>query len=257
MPVVAGLYYFAHGIEQTSRPPVILIHGAGGTHLYWPPQVRRMNGQRIYALDLPGHGKSGGVGKQFIQDYAQSVIDFMKAARLRAAVMVGHSMGSAIALWLALAHPRRVLGLGLIGAGARLRVTPAILESAASPATFLNAVKMVNDYSFGPSADAHLKELGAQRMAETRPAVLYGDFLACDGFDVMERLGEIKAPTLIMCGAEDRMTPPRYAETLKERIAGARLQIVAGAGHMLMLEQPTIVAEALAAFLNKVPYQPE
>src|SRR4030065_234274 len=130
MPVTNNIFAFSHGAENVSRPPLVFIHGAGGTHLHWPPQVRRLHGQRVFALDLPGHGKSSGVGSQNIADYAKAAVDFLDAARLNAAVFVGHSMGSAIALTLALDFPKRVLGLGLVGSGARLRVAREILDNA-------------------------------------------------------------------------------------------------------------------------------
>lgn len=255
MPAISNLFYFSYGVENVSRPPLVFIHGAGGTHLHWPPQVRRMSGQRIFALDLPGHGKSGGVGSQSIADYAGAVVDFLDAARLNAAVFVGHSMGSAIALTLALDFPKRVLGLGLVGSGARLRVHPQILESAASEATFPLAIKLINDAEFGPSVDPKVKELAARQMAEIRPAVIHGDFLACNEFDVMQRLDEINVPTLILCGTEDVLTPMKYSEYLRDRIPNARLLAFPGAGHMVMLERPLDVAQALSDFADEIPYR--
>ncbi|MEW6031102.1 MAG: alpha/beta fold hydrolase [Chloroflexota bacterium] len=255
MPVAAGLYYFSHEEDNYSRPPVILIHGAGGTHLHWPPQTRRMTGQRVFAPDLPGHGKSEGVGHQSVGDYAEAVVQFMDAARLNAAVMVGHSMGSAIALTLALDFPDCVLGLGLVGSGARLRVLPAILDGTADPSAFDATVKTINDLSYGPRVKPRTKELAALRMAETRPSVLHGDFVACNEFDVMDRLGELSIPALVLCGAEDNMAPPRYSEYLRDHIRAARLRTFDGVGHMLMLEQPDAFTEALTGFLNEIPYR--
>ncbi|WKZ51095.1 MAG: alpha/beta hydrolase [Anaerolineales bacterium] len=255
MPV-NNIFHFSHGAENVSCPPLIFIHGAGGTHLHWPPQVRRMPGQRVFALDLPGHGKSGGIGSQSVADYARAVVDFLDAVRFNTAVFVGHSMGSAVALTLALDFPQRVIGLGLVGSGARLRVAPQILENTASEATFPAAVKLVNDFAFGASALPSLKELAARQMAEIRPAVLHGDFLACNEFDVMPRLGEIAVPTLILCGGEDRLTPVKYSEFLRDRIPAARLVVFPGAGHMVMLEQPEAVAQALSDFADSIPYRP-
>ena len=124
MPVTTELYYFAHEAKEQidNRPPVILLHGAGGTHLSWPPQIRRLAGEKIYALDLPGHGKSEGSGRQSVDEYAEDVVAFMKELNIPAAVLVGHSMGSAMALTLALKYSKQVLGLGLLGSGPRLRV---------------------------------------------------------------------------------------------------------------------------------------
>lgn len=253
MPTANGLYYFAHGETLTARPPVLLLHGAGGTHLNWPPQVRRLEGQRIFALDLPGHGKSEGLGCQDILEYARAVHGFLKALHLPAAVLVGHSMGSAIALTMALHFPKRVLGLGLLGGGAKLRVASSVLELAANPEAFPTLVQTLSDLSYGPQADARLKELGAQRLAETRPAVLYGDLLACNAFDVMQKVNRIQVPTLLLCGSADQMTPPNRSEYLRDHIQGATLHIIQNVGHMLMLEAPDQTAQLLGDFLVSIP----
>ena len=256
MPTINNMFYFSHGVENASRPPMVFIHGAGGTHLHWPPQVRRITGQRLFALDLPGHGKSGGVGSQSIADYARVVVDFLDATSLNSAIFIGHSMGSAIAITLALDFPKRVLGLGLVGSGARLRVAPQILQSTASEIMFPLALKLINDAEFSPSVNPRLKELAERQMTAIRPSVLHGDFLACNEFDVMQRLGEISVPVLILCGTEDQLTPVKYSTYLRDHIPSANLITFPGAGHMVMLEQPTGVADALAEFADSIPYQP-
>jgi len=256
MPTASGLYYFAYGEDRGTRPPVVLIHGAGGNHLSWPPQIRRLNGERLFAVDLPGHGKSGGVGCQRVNDYATSLLYFLDEIKLPRAVFVGHSMGCAIALTLALQHPDRTLALGLIGGGARLRVAPSIIENASNPATFELAIRSIHEWAFSPKADARLKELAMQRMNETRPTVLHGDFLACDVFNETENLGKIQIPTLVVCGEEDKMTPLRYSEYLAQHIPKAELITIPEAGHMVQLEKPDEVADTLESFLKKIFYQP-
>lgn len=256
MPIAAGVYYFANEEENWSRPAVILIHGAGGTHLNWPPEIRRMSGQRIYALDLPGHGKSEGFGLQTIEDYARSVLNFMDALKIRKAVLVGHSMGGAVALYLGVHNPSRTLGLGLFATGPRLRVSPEILEKSENPATFAMAIQSVNDLAFGPQTEPRLREAASLRMAEVRPAVLHGDFRACDSYDEAHLLSRIKVPALIVCGSEDKMTPLHLSEQLKARIKDTILYMVESAGHMVMLEEPQKVAAPLQLFLNGVVYQP-
>ena len=174
MPTTTKVYYFAHEVEAeqaVTRPPVILLHGAGGTHLSWPPQVRRLADEKVYALDLPGHGKSEGTGRQSIDEYADDVIAFMQELKISAAVFVGISMGSAIALTLALKHPKQVLGLGLLGSGSKLRVSPVILESAGNPNTFESAVDMVNENCFSSGVPQNLTELSKRNMMEIRPPV--------------------------------------------------------------------------------------
>jgi len=251
MPSIANLYYHEYeGTDQENRPPVILIHGAGGNHLYWPAEVRRLSSYRVLAPDLPGHGKSEGSGLQSVSSYAQALRDWMDALEIRRAVLVGHSMGGAIALQMAAKHPERIAALVLVSTGARLRVAADLLENTRHPTTFSNAVGWILERSFGPEAPPRLVELAGSRMLETRPSVLYGDFLACDLFDISDQLTEIRQPALVLHGSEDRMTPPRLSQFLAGSLPNARLASVPGAGHMLMLERPEAVAAALQSFLN-------
>jgi len=256
MPVAAGLYYFAHEADNLFRPPVILIHGAGGDHLFWPPQIRRMHNQRILAVDLPGHGKSEGVGHHTIDDYTGEVMEFIKALKLNAVVLAGHSMGSAVALKAAIRFPKKVLGLCLLGSGARLRVASSILQSASDPSTFAAAVRQVIDGSFFPQTGGRLKELSTQRLEETRPSVLYGDLLACNAFNVTDQLSQVSAPAFILCGALDKMVPLKISEFLRDHIPGAQMDIMPNAGHMFLLEQPNQTADKLSGFLDTIPFQP-
>lgn len=106
------------------------------------------------------------MGRQSIEEYAGDVLKFMDALELPGAVLAGHSIGSAIALWLALDCAERVLGLILIGGGAKLRVAPSILDAVGKPATFESAVVMINENSFSRNASPHLKELATQQMME-------------------------------------------------------------------------------------------
>jgi pimeloyl-ACP methyl ester carboxylesterase len=253
MPIAADIYYqIFEGGEVGQRPPLILIHGAGGTHLHWPSEIRRLPGYRVYSLDLPGHGKSTGRSQQTIAGYAHQVADWLEAANLHSAVFAGHSMGSAIALSLALDDPGHVLGLALIGASARLQVNPMLLAGAASVSTFPKAIEAVMSWSFSPKAPARLVEICSRRMAETRPSVLHSDFLACDAFDAASRLGEVSQPALVVCGEDDRMTPLRSAQFLAAGIPNARLEVISGAGHMVMIEHPSAVASALRRFLDDI-----
>jgi pimeloyl-ACP methyl ester carboxylesterase len=256
MPIAGGLYYFSHLVEQNTRPPVILIHDAGGDHLYWPPEVRRMTGQRIYAPDLPGHGKSSGIGRQSVSDYARSILDFMNDLKISQSILIGHSMGAAIALTLALDHPRRVLGLGAISGGLRLRVSADLMDNAASSATFPIAIKSFFEKAFSTHTPKRIKEPVLLRMAETRPTVLHGDFLACNNFDIGSRVGKIQTPTLILCGLDDQVTPVSSSEYLVSQIKTAYLSKIEDAGHMVMLEKPREVAFILEEFINKIAYQP-
>lgn len=111
-------------------------------------------------------------------------------------------------------------------------------------------------YSFSPHVPTRLGELAAKRLEATRQSVLYGDLLACDQFDIINQLGVIQQDTLVICGSEDQMTPLRYAQYLASSITHARLNIIPNAGHMVMLEQPRLVADSLLSFLRDVSFLP-
>jgi pimeloyl-ACP methyl ester carboxylesterase len=210
-----------------------------------------MGDLKVYALDLPGHGKSGGLGEQTISGYAKAVVDWLIGIGKSKAFFVGHSMGGAIAQTLALDHSEHVAGIGLVGTGSKLPVNEDLMAKLALPASFEGAVELIVKWSFGKEADEKLKAQGKEKMLETRPSVLLGDFQACSSFDVRERLAEIKAPACVVCGEEDKMTPLRFSETLAEKIKGAELTTVPEAGHMVMLERPEAVAKAVEVFYKK------
>lgn len=247
---VAGekIFYFRHQGDPKGQRTLVFVHGAGGNHLHWPPQLRRLAGANAYALDLPVHGQSEGQGRTSISAYADFVAAFLETLGLEKVTLVGHSMGGATALDFALRYPERLAGLVLVGSGARLRVAPAILNGIHQD--FEATVRLICDYAFGPDASEQLKHAGLRQMRQTDPDVLYGDFAACDAFDVMDRLGEIRCPALAICGTADRLTPPKYSTYLRDNIPDAQLVLVEGAGHMVMLERPEAVTQAIADFIT-------
>jgi pimeloyl-ACP methyl ester carboxylesterase len=126
-------------------------------------------------------------------------------------------------------------------------VAPAILEGIRSD--FEGIVQLITRFAWSPDAAPPLTELGRQALREAGPDVLWADFTACDQFDVMERLGEIEVPTLVIGGRADQLTPVKYTRFLGEHIPGASMVIIEDAGHMVMLERPAEAAEALGEFL--------
>jgi pimeloyl-ACP methyl ester carboxylesterase len=254
VPEAAGFYYQHHsgGDPQGKHPPLVFIHGAGGSHLHWPPELRRMADHDVYSLDLPGHGRSGGDPERSVRGYAYRVIAWLDQLDLQDVVLVGHSMGGAISMTIVLEAPQHVLGLVLVGSGARLRVHPKILELTEDENLFRQAAALVTQWAFSDDADVRLVELANRRMAEVPAEVVHADFLACDGFDIMDRLVDISTPTLVICGEADQMTPVKYSQYLDQHIPDSRLVLIGGAGHMVMLEKPLEIVENIRGFLQRL-----
>ncbi len=254
MPVVhspRAAIHFASANENAGGPPLLLVHGAGGESHAWPPQLRRLAGQPVYAVDLPGHGASPGRGRANIAEYAADLDALATAAGWPPLVVAGHSMGGAIALQLAQAYPAQVAALILIGTGARLAVNPAILEETLRDPSAV--ITRIQRWQWAPGSDPALMEQGAAQLQATPPQTLHDDYLACDRFDLRARLGEIRQPALICCGTVDQMTPLSLSEELAARLPAAELRTFPGGGHMLPLEQPQAIAAALSEWLAALP----
>lgn len=252
MPRLNDIYFGAVEADNRNATAVVLIHGAGGNYHHWPSHLRRLSGYRVFALDLPAHGKSGGVASQRIEKYTRYVIQWLKEARIYKAVFIGHSMGGAITQTLAVHYPEYVLGIGLVGTGASLPVNPNLLYNLSTKSTFPVGVKMITSWSFRKNvSQQEIKDLQTQLLTN-RHTVLHADYAACDHFSVLESLNRVQAPALIVCGKEDRMTPPHYSIALHDKISESELLIVPDAGHMVMQEKPVETTQAVLNFLKRV-----
>ena len=242
------IYYAEQGATPRGAP-VVFVHGSGASHRVWGAQARALGEiTRAVALDLPGHGRSDPPGRDSMDAYRDVVLGLLDALGLDRAVIVGHSLGGGIAQTLALSHPDRVAGLGLVGTGARLRVLPQILDGVLNDPGA--TAEFVIDHSYAPGLDAAMRERASAEFRDCPAQVTHGDFAACNAFDLMARVSEIHAPALLICGRADQMTPIKYSEYLASKIPNARLVVVEGAGHSVMIEQPEAVNRALVEFMR-------
>jgi pimeloyl-ACP methyl ester carboxylesterase len=230
------------------RETILFIHGAGGGQYTWSYQKGFFEKEfNPVIIELPGHGESGGESEQEIGKYAGHVLSFMKALGLQQVFLVGHSMGGAIVQTLALSHPEVIKGIVLVGTGARLKVLPMILEGIRN--NFAETVSKINQFAYSRKAPSDLIEKGVSLMLQCRVEVLYGDFLACDRFDVVHEVEKIVLPTLILCGEDDQLTPVKYSQFLQSRIKGSKLEVFSNAGHMVMMESPQAFNEKIGEFI--------
>jgi len=161
-------------------------------------------------------------------------------------------LGGAVAQTYALSYPEDVKGLVLIGTGARLRVRPdflSLLEAGVDypPAWFRSFVQPLYE-RVAPG----LRERVVNKVTEVGARVQLNDFRCCDKFDIMDRVYQIDAPTLVICGTEDEMTPPKYSQYLATKISGARLVIIDGSTHFVFMEKPDEVNRAIEEFLDSL-----
>ncbi len=267
--------------DPPDQVPLFCIHGAGMSSVVWMDLVRRLApGYHVIAPDLPGHGQSSSrpspslspSPSPSIDGYRDAVLDILAALRPAGhtgphatdrVVLLGHSMGAAIALRVALFAPDRVAGLVLFNGGARLRVGAATLKrlDEALPRDRFNddanpfidrMPEALADLSFSPHTLPDLRARWQAVLLSAPRETILGDFRACDGFDVRGEVPGLRVPVLLIAGEHDLMVPPKILQGTADLIPGARLHLIAATGHLSHLERPEAVMEVLEPFLSSI-----
>ena len=226
---------------------LIFTHGSGGCKEVWHYQTRHF--PEADAISLPGHPY--GEPCTSIDSYVDWLRGYIRDKGYYDVVLAGHSLGGAIALLYALKHPEDLKGLILIGSGARLRVSTMYLGMLEQAKGNRNIFEDFFRKSY-EVIESELRGVLQRKALEGDPAVLLNDMLCCDRFDIMDRVHEIRLPTLTLCGSEDIMTPPKYTKYLASKIEGAREVIIEGGTHMVFAEQPIVVNQAIEDYLSSL-----
>ena len=239
---------------DASLPTIVLLHGAGFDHTTWALHSRWFahHGFGVLAPDLPGHGRSAGAPLPDIAEMADWTVALLDAVGAATAKLVGHSMGSLIALETAARHPQRVSALSLIGTTATMTVGPDLLKAA--EANDHAAIDMVSIWGLGFQAELGgslapglWMHSGAQRVLEQcRPGVLFNDLSACNAYqNALAAAAGIKVPATFILGERDMMTSAKGGKALAAALPNSRTVVLRGAGHMMMVEQPDELLAAL------------
>jgi pimeloyl-ACP methyl ester carboxylesterase len=252
MPIANGMYYAEYQGSNSTLPPVVLIHGAGSDHLCWPVNLRRLNGFRVLAPDFPGHGRSAGVSRQLVREYAADLIAFLDALEIFSAVLVGHSLGGSVALETALQHPAQVVALALISTAAHTHIPTEFLNYLSAPASVKNARHWLQERLLSPESSPTLVKKSNAALENVRQEVLHNDWKAVAAFDLCDRVKEISQPARVICGKNDRIVPLAGSRHLAASLPNAQIQVIPNAGHLVLLEKPDEVASGVQSFLHNL-----
>ena len=224
---------------------LIFIHGSGSCKEAWHYQTKHF--PDADAIDLPGH--PDGEPCTSIEGYVDWLRGYIRQKGYRDVVLAGTSLGGGVAQLYALTYPDDLKGLILIGTGARLRVHPMYLEALEKEKDDPGLFAQTREAGWN-GLDPEVRELVRGRAIQIGAAVTLNDMLCCDRFDVMDRVHQIKLPTLAVCGSEDVMTPPKYTKYLADKIEGAKQVIIEGGTHSLPMEKPDELNQTIDDFLS-------
>ena len=251
-------YAAAHALDA-AKPSVVFLHGAGLDHSWFALQSRYFgyHGRNVLALDLPGHGRSEGPPLPSVEALAQWLVRLLDAAGVGKASLVGHSLGSLVALECAARHAGRVERIALIGTAFPMKVSDTFLEAART--NDHAAYDMETIWGHAPEVPLGGNPYPGMwmygdtlaRLERLAPGVLHAGLKACNDYTAgLEAAAKVKCPALFILGRRDLMTPPRAASALAQAIAGARTVTLPSSGHSLMAEAPDAVLDALIEFLD-------
>jgi pimeloyl-ACP methyl ester carboxylesterase len=241
-----------NGSFLRDRKTLVFIHGSGGDHTNWIQQYTTMKNRfNIAALDLPGHGLSEGPSEQNVDAYVEWVKKILDGLGISAPILIGHSLGAAIVLSFVIRYGRSAAAAVPVSGGVKMPVNPMILEGLKQdPAAVIG---MAAKFSVAKQNREKFSGLLAEGLQRINPEILHGDFTACNNLDITEAIAGIGVPALVVCGVEDKMTPPSLSRFIGDRIPGAKLTLIEGAGHFVMLEDPEAFNTALTDFVDSLP----
>ena len=228
---------------------VLCVHHSGGNGSNFQPLLAKLEGRHSpLAFDFPGHNRSGSLDSlgsvERMAAFTGALIDKLG---LPAPLLVGHSMGGSVALELALTRPDAVSGLVLCGAAARYPESPELLERFRL-ITEGKARRHFDPGAYSKQTPREVIGAGFADSLKTDPRAVYPNLLALRAWQAESRLADVAAPTLVVVGDEEDDHMAEQAELLATRIPNAQKRVIEQAGHMVPMEQPDALADAVDGF---------
>jgi pimeloyl-ACP methyl ester carboxylesterase len=243
-------YLTGEWLMDPEKSTLVFIHGAGGHGYFWQAQMEALSDRaNLVALDLPGHGRSDGSGKESIAEYARAVSEFLADIGAPNPVPCGFSLGGAIAQQLLMDFPQLYSAGILIGTGVRMEVGPIIFE--AIEKDFSEFVDMLGKLAASRKTDPEKIRFFKDELSKSNPQVVSGDFRACDRFAAGAGLASIEVPVLIITAEDDILTPANLGDVLENKIQNTQRAHIMDAGHLMAIEKPEEINLAIIKFMDK------
>ena len=253
MPFINDFFYrIYNGNSEKSHYPVVLLHGSGGSHMAWPSDIRRLSGQRVIALDLPGHGKSEIAVCYSMQSLIGSLKSFLQEMHISQAVFIGHSLGAALALQYAAAYPQCVKGLILFACGNKFQISDDLLDLLQTPNCKNKFIEKFSQLAFQNKFPQTQRREILKPLVATRSSVLIADLAICSHFEAASGLARVVCPARLIGGAEDQICSPASVMQLAHLLPKADYRSIPKCGHLLLYEQTMLISRMVSDFLKEV-----
>jgi pimeloyl-ACP methyl ester carboxylesterase len=243
-------YLAAHWPLDPARATLVFIHGAGGSGNFWQPQIAGLSHRiNTVALDLPGHGRSDGDGLESIEEYADAVVNFISTIDIPTPIPCGFSMGGGICLQILIKYPKLAKAGILVNTGATMKVGQALFERIEND--YHGFVDLIGSLAAFEDTEPNVVRAFKEDFFRVQAGVTYGDFKACNNFDVSDRLASITAPVLVVTAQGDKLIAAQKGDVLGREIRLASREHIPGAGHIVSLEKPDQINRTILKFLER------